>query len=99
MCSKRSSRPGVNSRPNHHRTFTNYLTPKLGSLSADTWTLAAIFLRNLLLNWLVLLSWLAVVLVLPRFSLLAIMAQPTPFHLCLTAAVGLVLFSIAHGYT
>lgn len=82
----------------HLRTFSNYLTPKLGLLSADTWTLAAIFIRNLLLNWLVLLSWLAVVLVLPRFSLLAIMAQPNPAALCLTAAAGLVLFSIACGY-
>jgi hypothetical protein len=82
----------------HLRTFSNYLTPKLGILSADTWTLAAIFLRNLLLNWMVLLSWLAVVLVLPRFPLLAIMAQPDPAALRLTAAAGLVLFSIAYGY-
>ena len=34
----------------HLRNYSNYLTPKLGLLSADTWTLVAIVIRNLLLN-------------------------------------------------
>ena len=38
------------------RNYSNYLTPKLGFLSADSWTLLGIYLRNLLLNWLVLLT-------------------------------------------
>ena len=33
------------------RADSNYLTPKLGLLSADTWTLFALYFRNLLLNW------------------------------------------------
>ena len=90
----------------HLRTFSNYLTPKLGILSADTWTLAAIFLRNLLLNWLVLLSWLAVVLVLPRFSLLAIMggrilppsASQPPRDWCSSALPVVMPYSICLGW-
>ena len=37
------------------REFSNYLTPKLGMFSGDTWALIAIYLRNALLNQLVLL--------------------------------------------
>jgi hypothetical protein len=33
------------------RRDSNYLTPQLGLLSADTWTVMALYLRNLLLNW------------------------------------------------
>jgi hypothetical protein len=35
------------------RANSNYLTPKIGMLSADTWTLLALYVRNLLLNWLI----------------------------------------------
>jgi hypothetical protein len=38
------------------RSFSNYLTPKTGLLSADTWTAAGLTLRNLLLNWVVILT-------------------------------------------
>jgi hypothetical protein len=37
------------------RAYSNYLTPKLGALSGDTWAGVAISLRNLLLNWLIIL--------------------------------------------
>jgi patatin-like phospholipase len=33
------------------RANSNFLTPKLGLLSADTWTGIALYIRNLLLNW------------------------------------------------
>jgi hypothetical protein len=33
------------------RDNTNYLTPKVGPASADTWTGVALYLRNLTLNW------------------------------------------------
>lgn len=42
--------------PIHHlRLFANYLTPRTGSFSADTWHAIAILSRNLLLSWLMLL--------------------------------------------
>ena len=37
----------------HLRTYSNYLSPRLGLLSADSWTLVATYLRNLILTWLV----------------------------------------------
>jgi predicted acylesterase/phospholipase RssA len=33
------------------RLFSNYLTPKTGAFSPDTWRLIAFYLRNLLLTW------------------------------------------------
>jgi hypothetical protein len=35
------------------RAYSNYLTPRLGITSADAWAAVAIFVRNLLLNWLI----------------------------------------------
>lgn len=53
----------------HLRDYSNYLTPKSGLLNADTWTLAATFLRNMLLNWAVILPLLAATMMLPRFMI------------------------------
>ncbi len=50
----------------HLRSYSNYLTPKLGLLSADTWTLVAIVTRNLILIWLVLIALIVAALALPR---------------------------------
>jgi hypothetical protein len=50
----------------HLRDFSNYLTPKLGAFSADAWTLIATVLRNIILNWLVLVPLLLFVLMIPR---------------------------------
>ncbi len=50
----------------HLRNYSNYLSPKLGLLSADTWTLASIVSRNLLLNWLVFIPLLTAMIMLPR---------------------------------
>ena len=46
------------------RAYSNYLTPKLGLGSADTWAAVALLMRNLLLNWLVILPalWVAIIL-------------------------------------
>lgn len=48
------------------RDYSNYINPKLGLLSADTWTLIATVLRNMLLNWFVLIPLLAAALMIPR---------------------------------
>lgn len=53
----------------HLRSYSNYMSPRLGLLSADTWTLVAIYFRNLFLNWLVLVPLIMGVLALPRFAL------------------------------
>src|SRR6266853_1681847 len=52
------------------REYSNYLTPKLGLFSGDTWAGAAIVARNLILNWLVLLPLLSAVIGIPLLFLL-----------------------------
>jgi hypothetical protein len=61
--------PGEADPIDHLREYNNYLTPKLGFFSADTWTLAVTVLRNIMLNWLVLIPLLMGALILPRFLL------------------------------
>jgi hypothetical protein len=53
----------------HLREYNSYLTPKLGLLSVDTWTLAATIVCNMVLNWLVLMPILMFILMLPRLVL------------------------------
>ena len=67
----------------HLRAFSNYLTPQFGLFSADTWTIGATVLRDILLNWIVLLSWLAAVLLIPRFCLFTAFSKPGPATLLL----------------
>jgi len=50
----------------HLRQFSNYLTPKVGLLNADALTAATIYLRNLLLNLIILVTLLGVFVLLPR---------------------------------
>ena len=52
----------------HLRAHSNFLAPRLGLLSADTWALIATLLRNLLLTWLVLLPPLGALLLVPRLA-------------------------------
>jgi hypothetical protein len=54
------------------REYSNYLTPKLGLFSPDTWTAAAMVVRNMLLNWLVILPALAAVVAIPWLFLAAV---------------------------
>ncbi len=49
----------------HLRRYSNYLNPRLGALSGDTWTMVATVVRNIFLNWLVLLPVFAAFLLLP----------------------------------
>jgi hypothetical protein len=49
----------------HLRDYTSFLTPKLG-LSLDTWTLLAIVLRNLIINWAMLVPVIVAVVALPQ---------------------------------
>jgi hypothetical protein len=54
----------------HLRQFSNYLTPRLGLFSADTWAAVALIVRNLILNWLVLLPVLAAIVAIPQAALI-----------------------------
>lgn len=48
------------------REYSNYLTPKTGFLSSDTWTMIGIYLRNTLLNQVIIVSLFAAALLIPR---------------------------------
>ncbi len=48
------------------RQYSNYLTPKTGAFTADTWAVVATYLRNLLLNLTILIAVLGSVLLLPQ---------------------------------
>jgi hypothetical protein len=51
------------------RENSSYLTPQKSAFSGDTWSLAAIYLRNLFLNWAILLPFSAAVLATPLWIL------------------------------
>jgi hypothetical protein len=53
----------------HLREYNNYLSPKSGLFSADTWTLIATVTRNIFLNWMVFVPLLLAALVAPRLLL------------------------------
>ncbi|MFZ0751617.1 MAG: patatin-like phospholipase family protein, partial [Pyrinomonadaceae bacterium] len=85
--------------PIHHlRLFANYLTPRKGMLSADTWRAVSVIARNLILTWLILLPLLITVMLLGQayFLLghpLAEMFSPKYHDLILTLAPLVLLVS------
>jgi hypothetical protein len=48
------------------RRYSNFLTPKTGFFSADTWTLIGTYIRNTSLNLAMLIAWMTVLLLVPR---------------------------------
>jgi hypothetical protein len=82
--------------PVHYlRRYSNYLTPRIGLLSADTWTLGATFVRNLLLNWLAFIPPLVALLSIPLVMTYVVNWQPVGTAVTVQYAIGLVLLAIA----
>ena len=78
----------------HLRDYSNFITPRVGLLSADTWTFVVIYVRNLLLNWIVLIPLLASLLMLPRVVNAIVLAEPrwrVLAWVALAAGVGVLL--------
>jgi patatin-like phospholipase len=81
----------------HLRAYSNYMSPKLGFLSADTWTMASMYVRNLLLNLLVLIPILAAILAIPRlFAMLLRHDTQFPQHTLLIVAAAAL--AVGFGY-
>ncbi|HEY0156455.1 MAG TPA: hypothetical protein VGF28_04105 [Thermoanaerobaculia bacterium] len=57
------------------REYSNYLTPRFSIFSVDTATIAATWLRNVTINWLMFLPFLVVLMLLPR-----LMASAVTYH-------------------
>ena len=79
------------------RSYSNYLSPRLGMLSADSWTLVGSYLRNLLLNWCVIIPLLAAFLALPWIFSSIVMMDPPPRSDAILW-VGAVLVAIGVAY-
>lgn len=62
---------------NDLRHYSNYLTPKVGLMSADTWAAAAMVVRNLLLNWTLLLPLFLLSILAMKFMIIGITAPGT----------------------
>ncbi|MEK6375008.1 MAG: patatin-like phospholipase family protein [Acidobacteriota bacterium] len=89
-------------QPVHHlREYSNYLTPQLGLLSADTWAFFGAYFRNLLLMLLVLVPFFLGILALPRlFVSLAVNQLGIPNDWFKYVAAGLFYWSLAFvGFT
>jgi hypothetical protein len=84
------------------RRYSNYLTPRLGFFSADTWAMVATYLRNLLLNLVILVASLAALLLLPRIVVLiakslgpCILHHPFPYLVGIFVFLGIAAVLIA----
>ncbi|MDB6174282.1 MAG: conserved rane protein of unknown function [Chthoniobacteraceae bacterium] len=80
------------------RAYSNYLAPRLGILSADTWTLIATFLRNMLLNWLVIIPLLITVLMVPRAFMGGIMSRMPDWLAQIAWLLGGICIAISTSY-
>jgi hypothetical protein len=72
------------------------MSPRVGLLSADTWTLVTIYLRNLFLNLTIFIPLIAAVLMLPRFLLpVTVVSEPSEFGAWATLIVAILAGSYA----
>lgn len=62
----------------HLRSYSRYMSPSFSLLSADTWSLVGIYLRNLLLNWSVLIPLILGGLAIPRLAMSLVAWESPP---------------------
>jgi hypothetical protein len=77
----------------HLRHFSRYLAPEAGFFSADTWTIAMVWLRNTILLQVMLASLFAVLLLSPRFFEYVFLNTPPALAAGLAAALFLAAAS------
>jgi hypothetical protein len=76
------------------REYSNFITPRVGLASMDTWTALALSVRNILLNWLVFGPALLILMAVPNLYLLAaVLAADWWGDLAIVS--GLILMSFA----
>jgi Patatin-like phospholipase len=85
------------------RQDSNYLTPMLGLLSADTWTVIALYVRNLVLNWTIFGPFLLACFMVPRLllaiftSLIACSVSEKTYNILLALGAAAILFGLSYG--
>lgn len=75
------------------RRYANYLTPRTGLLSSDTWTMISIWMRNTLLNQIILFLVLSALLLTPR-TLKEIVDVTTGQPIAIFAALPLMFLAV-----
>ncbi len=80
------------------RANSSYLSPQMGLLSADMWTLVALMIRNLLVHWAVLVPLLAALLLLPFLALASAYAAKG-WEIAFGLGFPLVAYAFALGQT
>lgn len=83
----------------HLREYSNFVAPRLSLISADVWSFVAIYLRNLLINWSVLIPLLLSVVLVPKalVALLYLSSEGirTTLMMPILFVVGLMLSGLA----
>jgi hypothetical protein len=81
------------------RADSNYLTPQLGLLSADTWTVLTLYVRNVVLNWALFMPFFMGCFFLPRLcaAILAAVAGETAFRMGCLFGMIFVVAGLAFG--
>jgi hypothetical protein len=80
------------------RSYSNFLNPKLGLFSADTWTLVATILRNIFLNWLVFVPVVMAALMAPRLWVAFVSRRTWDGAEDLSLGIGFIMGMIALTY-
>jgi hypothetical protein len=83
----------------HLRTYSNYLSPMLGLFSADTWTLFSIYLRNLTINWLIIIPFLVGFSSLPWLILTGLNSKPNFWMVAGSFVLGAIFMTISDLFT
>lgn len=73
------------------RKYSNYLTPRLGALSGDTLAFAGTYIRNVMLNQIILVSALMALLVVPRILSLAVAQWASGFAVGVSVVLAILL--------
>ncbi len=85
------------------RAYSNYLTPRIGIGSADTWAAVAIVVRNLLLNWLIIIPVVCcAILALKMIAAVAVVAAHNDhdaWPMCTILALGILFLIAAQAFT
>jgi Patatin-like phospholipase len=81
------------------REYSNYMSPRVGLLSADTWTFLAIYARNLLLNWTIFIPLICAILLIPRILLTLVNLNVGGTGLSLMLGFGLLAGIVSVVYT
>jgi hypothetical protein len=85
------------------RAYSNYLTPRVGIGSADAWTAIALYARNLLLNWLVILPVLCLALFGLKFiatgSVAVARVESVWWPVAVSGLIGAVALIVAQAFT